>query len=307
MPETEVVHRVSSEKRGVLLNWIDEALNTAPQQLAVALHKRENLKQQLATIDQGLARVPISQILQPLRQNRLQLEREFGRLEGEQERLGAEDKRLTYHLERIAGSKRRVTDQIISINTDEERIKLAAQTKKLLDEYQQQLTRRKLNQLATQLVKRFNQLSRKRNFIDKVSIDPDSFHITLYQAGKPFPRTQLSAGEDQIFAIATLWALREVSGRPLPVVIDTPLSRLDDEHRRTMLAEFMPQVAQQVIILATTTEIDEQAFTFLKPIVSKAYLLSEKADGATTEATEQSVGQQAPLIGLEELVTNATQ
>ncbi|MCZ7671684.1 MAG: hypothetical protein M5U34_33450 [Chloroflexi bacterium] len=44
--------------------------------------------------------------------------------------------------------------------------------------------------------------------------------------------------------------MREVSGRPLPVIIDT-LSRLDDEHRRTMLAEFMPQVAQQVIVLAT--------------------------------------------------------
>jgi DNA sulfur modification protein DndD len=36
MPETEVVHRVSSEKRGVLLNWIDEALNTAPPQLSCA-------------------------------------------------------------------------------------------------------------------------------------------------------------------------------------------------------------------------------------------------------------------------------
>ncbi|MBK8935106.1 MAG: hypothetical protein IPM76_22880 [Chloroflexi bacterium] len=131
----------------------------------------------------------------------------------------------------------------------------------------------KLTQLGMQLTKRFNQLSRKRNFIERVSIDPETFHVTLYRGGQPFPRRQLSAGEDQIFAVATLWALREVSGRPLPVIIDTPLSRLDDAHRRTMLAEFMPQVAQQVIVLATTTEIDDQTFAFLQPAVSRAYLL----------------------------------
>ncbi len=193
------------------------------------------------------------------------------------------------------------------INTDEDRIKLAARTKLLLDEYQRRLTNRKLDQLATQLVKRFNQLSRKRNFIDRVIIDPETFRISLYQAGKLIPRTQLSAGEDQIFAVATLWALREVSSRPLPVIIDTPLSRLDDEHRRTMLTEFIPQVAHQVVVLATTTEIDDETYSFMQPAVSKAYLLSERPDGATTEATQQFTGQQTPLIALEEVITNATE
>ena len=192
-----------------------------------------------------------------------------------------------------------------AINTDEARIKLAARTKLLLDGYQQRLIAQKLAHFAAQLTKRLNQLNRKRNFIDRVEIDPRTFTITLYRAGQVFPRSQLSAGEQQIFAVATLWALREVSGRPLPVIIDTPLSRLDDEHRRAMLAEFMPHVAQQVIVLATTTEIDDATVRFIQPALSRVYLL--QADSAATQVTEQSFLATSAYIGWEEATSHAIQ
>jgi len=305
IPETAVVHRVSAETRGVLLSWINEALVDAPQKLVLALQKRQKLQQELAATKEALDRIPSMQILEPLQAELRQHYRDLGRFEAEQDRLVAEDKRLTYHLERIAGSKRRVAEQISGITTDEQRIKLAARTKLLLDQYQKKLMTGKLTYLGIQLTKRFNQLSRKRNFIERVRIDPETFHVTLYRGGQPFPRRQLSAGEDQVFAVATLWALREVSGRPLPVIIDTPLSRLDDVHRRTMLAEFMPQVAQQVIVLATTTEIDDQTFTFLQPAVSRAYLL--QADSTTTQVSEQPIAKQPSLISLEEVSLHAAE
>lgn len=303
MPESEVVHRVSVEKRGLLLSWIDEALHDTPQQLAHLLQKRQQLQSEEARIKETLKRVPIHELVQPMRDKLGQLNRDLGRLEAEQERLLAEEQRLTFHLERIVGSKRRVSEQIAGIETDEDRIKLAARTKLLLEQYEKQLMARKLAQLGEQLTKRLNQLSRKRNFIERVTIDPDTFSVTLYRAGKPFPRTQLSAGEDQIFAIATLWALREVSERPLPVIIDTPLSRLDDEHRRTMLAEFMPQVAQQVIVLATNVEIDEATFTFLEPVVSHAYVLY--ANSTRTQVREQHIEYRPSAISLEEVTVHA--
>lgn len=303
MEETNVVHRVSVEKRGLLLSWIDEALTNTPQQLAALLKKRQQLQKTKATIEETLERVPAEKILKPLRDSLGQMFRELGRLEAEQERLTAEDQRLTYHLERLVGSKRRVSEQIAGIETDEDRIKLAARIQLMLAEYERQLMERKLAQLGTQLTKRLNQLSRKRNFIERVTIDPETFSVTLYRASKPFPRAQLSAGEDQIFAIATLWALREVSGRPLPVIIDTPLSRLDDEHRRTMLAEFMPQVAQQVIVLATNIEIDQDTFNYLEPAISQAYVL--KADSSSTQVREQPVKHQTSAIPLQEVNVNA--
>jgi len=303
IPKTEVVHNVSAESRGVLYNWIDEALTTAPQQLAGVLEKRGALQAQLAGVEETLSRTPVTEILRPLQDELRQFERELGRLEAEQDRLVAEDQRLSYHLERIAGSKRRVSEEIADINTEESRIKLAARTKLLLDDYQKRLTQSKLARLAGQLRHRFNQLSRKRDFVERIEIDPHTFAISLFRAGQPFPRAQLSAGEQQIFAIATLWALREVSERPLPVVIDTPLSRLDEDHRRSMLAEFMPQVSQQVIVLATTAEIDEETLAFLQPALSRVYLL--EADGSVTQAREQTVEQHTSLIELEEIAVYA--
>jgi len=303
IPETEVVHHVSAETRGLLYNWIDEALTSAPRQLATALQKRAGLRARLAGVEETLARAPVTEILQPLQDQLRQFERALGRLEAEQDRLSAEEHRLHYHLDRIAGSKRRVSEQMANINTDENRIQLAARAKLLLDDYQKRLTQRKLAHLATRLRHRFNQLSRKRDFLERIEIDPDSFSIRLFRTGQPFPRSQFSAGEQQVFAIATLWALREVSERPLPVIIDTPLSRLDEDHRRAMLAEFMPQVAQQVIVLATTAEIDEETFTFLQPAVSRAYLL--EAERMSAQAQEEVVMQQRPLIGLEEVALYA--
>lgn len=303
IPETAIVHRISAETRGVLFNWIDEALAASPQQMADALQRRTALKAQLAAVEESLKRVPTHQILQPLQDELRQLDRELGRLEAELERLQVEEKRLGFQIERLASSKRKVSEKIAGINTDEGRIQLAARTQLLLGNYQQQLINQKLQQFAIQLVKRFNQLSRKRNFIDQVAIDPRTFTITLYRAGQVFPRVQLSAGEEQVFAVATLWALREVSQRPLPVIIDTPLSRLDDEHRRTMLAEFMPQVAQQVIVLATNIEIDDATARFLQPVVAREYRL--QSDGLTTQVTEQTVGQTHSLIRLAEVAAHA--
>lgn len=305
LAESAVVHRVSPETRGVLFNWIDEALTSAPQALAAALHTRQQLQSELDAANEALQRVPAEQILRPLQEELRQHDRELGRIEAEIDRLTDDEKRLTFHIERLTSSRRRVSEQMAAIDTDEERIKLAARTKLLLDGYQQRLIAHKLAQLAAQLTRRLNQLNRKRNFIDRVEIDPHTFTITLYRAGQLFPRSQLSAGEEQIFAIATLWALREVSGRPLPVILDTPLSRLDDEHRRAMLAEFMPQVAQQVIVLATTTEIDDATLRFIQPAVTRAYLL--QADSASTQVTEQPFAAPSIHIALEEVASHAVQ
>lgn len=149
---------------------------------------------------------------------------------------------------------------------------------------------------------RFVQLCRKRNFIDRVTIDRDSFVVTLYRGERAFPRNQLSAGEQQLFAIATLWALREVSNRPMPVLIDTPLSRLDSEHRQTMLTEFFPHVAHQTVILATDAEIDDTFFADLAPALSHFYQLTFDEIVGETEAAYQDPKVTVPsLIGVEEI------
>ena len=97
------------------------------------------------------------------------------------------------------------------------------------------------------------------------------------------PKKELSAGEKQMYAISILWALADVSGRPLPIVIDTPLGRLDADHRSHLIEQYFPHASHQVIILSTDTEIDEEYFSELQPAMSHAIRLDYNHEEVRTE------------------------
>lgn len=97
------------------------------------------------------------------------------------------------------------------------------------------------------------------------------------------PKAQLSAGEKQLSAISMLWALAKTSGRPLPSIIDTPLARLDSEHRKSLIRHSFPVASHQVIIFSTDTEVDQSSFAELRRDIAHTYRLEfDAADHGTT-------------------------
>lgn len=84
---------------------------------------------------------------------------------------------------------------------------------------------------------------------------------------------RLSKGERQIFILALYWAIIEISGQNIPFVIDTPYARIDANHRREISEKLFPNISEQVIILSTDEEINEEYYKIVKPYVSKEYLL----------------------------------
>jgi DNA sulfur modification protein DndD len=55
-----------------------------------------------------------------------------------------------------------------------------------------------------------------------------------------------------------MWALKEASGAPMPVIVDTPLGRLDSDHRLSVVQNYFPRASHQVVLLATDAEVDDQ-------------------------------------------------
>jgi hypothetical protein len=151
-----------------------------------------------------------------------------------------------------------------------------------------------LDILEETLAGRFNELCRKETILDAVDIDAETFEVILHRGNETFGREALSAGETQLFAIATIWALREVSGVPMPVIIDTPLGRLDDDHRSTMIQTYLPRASHQVMLLATDAEVDEDVLGDLEPALSHTYRLRFDEDVQRTQVDEIDVtaGQQ---------------
>jgi DNA sulfur modification protein DndD len=308
-----VIRHVSDKERAQFGHWIDQALAETPQAFSQVAQQIGALKAERAALEADLARVPADEVLAPLVERHHALLRQLGGLEQRQEQLQAEEHSLVYSLAQNDFAQRRARAALEQSAATVRRVELIARTQRALDDYKAALTQRKVALLEQSLVSHFNQLCRKQAFVDRISVDlgaplteprpsgrhaplPDgrgsvgkagTFAFTLHRAGHTFGREQLSAGENQLLAVATLWALRELSGRATPVLIDTPLSRLDSQHRHGMLHDFLPRASHQVILLATDAKIDAAAMKRLAPVIARVYRMEyDPATGAATHTAE---------------------
>ena len=91
-----------------------------------------------------------------------------------------------------------------------------------------------------------------------------------------------SAGEQQIFVMSLYQSLAEIRTSELPFVIDTPLARIDSEHRRNILVHFFSRLPGQVIILSTDEEINHEGLEVLSPKISDIYLIEHQEDSSSS-------------------------
>ncbi|EAA8388914.1 TPA: DNA sulfur modification protein DndD [Salmonella enterica] len=152
-------------------------------------------------------------------------------------------------------------------------LKNAEETIRLLDYYSDVLTQARVKKLSSNFESAYHKLARKEDLQLNAHINPQTFDVELIdENGSVINRKLLSAGEKQIYAIAILEALAKTSGRDFPVIIDTPLGRLDSQHRDKLINHYFPEASHQVVLLSTDTEVDERYFIDrLRDDISHAY------------------------------------
>jgi DNA sulfur modification protein DndD len=138
---------------------------------------------------------------------------------------------------------------------------------------------RKIEALQDSFVETFGRLMRKRGSIHRAEIDPKTFAVELFGLDhQRINKNKLSAGEKQIYAVAMLDALAQTSGNHLPIIIDTPLGRLDSKHRDKLVNQYFPSASHQVILLSTDTEIDLHHYADLQKHCSRRLHISFDQD-----------------------------
>ena len=153
----------------------------------------------------------------------------------------------------------------------------------LISEFKVAAAKHKCQTLKGHFVQAFTRLARKDDIIRDATIDAESFKVVLLDgAGREVAKKRLSAGEKQIYSIAMLEALAKTSGRNLPVIIDTPLGRLDSKHRTKLVESYFPVASHQVIILSTDTEVDSEFYDVLSNKISHAFHLSYDEQSSST-------------------------
>lgn len=154
---------------------------------------------------------------------------------------------------------------------------------KIVEAYTVELQKRKTEILGTTITQCYKQLANKKNLIERIVMDPSTLDIVyLDNYGNEVSKASLSAGEKQLMVIAILWALAICSKKKLPVIIDTPLSRLDSMHRTSLVKTYFPNASEQTIILSTDSEIDRNYYDMMKESVGDEFTLSYNEDKKCT-------------------------
>lgn len=285
-PKVRHVHKLSGPDREHILAWIQEAQRIQPIVVRVG-QELEQLYRELQKCERDIARVPSDNVLKPFMDQLGSLHLRLGQCNSEFATLDERVRQMNCELDDLGRRLNRETDEVASRAKSIVNLQRASEIQAVLDEYRNFLLRRKVEQLETAISECFNLLSRKKDSLRTIRIDPIRFSVRLEDRNqRPLAKSELSAGEKQIYAVAVLWGLSKISGRPLPLIVDTPLARLDSDHRRLLAEHYFPHASHQVIVLSTDTEIDRQYFGLLRKHVGRSYRLDYAGQGNGTVVKE---------------------
>lgn len=158
-----------------------------------------------------------------------------------------------------------------------------------LNEVTEGLRREMRGNIENLINDRFPLLLTDHPLIDKITLDENYTMSFLDGAGRPIGRSSLSSGMKQLAATALLWAMKDSAGYDMPVVIDTPLARIDRRNQTNLLCNYYPKLSHQVIVLPTDAEIDRSKLEMLRPNIWKEFELRNYDSGESADIVEASL------------------
>lgn len=242
------------------------------------------VQSEISRLQTFLSNAPADDEIGPLVSQSGKLHSDKGRIEAEIEHL---EMQIATREAEIRHTNAKIREILESKHKNKKGQRAANLTKKVLEtleEYIDRLRISKIGLLESYVQESIKTLMHKQDLIDRISIDLQTFEVSIYDENRnKIPRGTLSKGELQMVWISMLWALAKTSGRPLPFVIDTPLARLDAEHRANLMARFFPLASHQILLFSTNTEIGYGEYEKLYEYVSRSYTIQYNPEMASTE------------------------
>jgi len=288
------VHDLAERDVAQILGWVQSAKNSAAkvQRLCGEMEKASRVIHDTRAM---LNKAPDESTLKPHVEELAALNQRMGAMREEHRRLGDTQSGLQNQIAGLEREKEKLIAKAREREGDEGTLRLVHNVQTALVQYRDRLTTEKVAVLRHAVADCFNRLCRKGDVLHKIEVDPKSFGVMLYdRQNRTIHKEDLSAGEKQIFAVSLLWGLAKTSGRPLPVIVDTPLARLDGDHRRNLITNYFPYASHQVLVLSTDTEVDQKLFAALSGCISHCYHLEYDDIEGRTKPVEGYFWKEAP-------------
>lgn len=205
--------------------------------------------------------------------------------------LNTEEKELRRELGKLTIQEHKNDLANAKIKTLKSIIKVSAEMK-------QKIKTDKRANLEESINIKFKQLKKEGYEADKIILD-ENFNINLYDVnGNAMDILSSSSGQKQIIATALIWGISEYIAEDIPMIIDTPLGRLDEKNQSLILNEFYPNVSKQVIILPTPSELKHDGFKSLSKHVSQTFMLNNAGSATSVEEVNANdiISAQTPEV-----------
>lgn len=272
---------------GLLASGLPEA----HKRLQALVDRRVKLKSDLYQAERLLAAIPDPEVVAPLHKQREAARDAMHRAEATYaiatELLTTARNDRAKSTAAYEASLDRAARANLAADDDRRLVEHADRVRDTLEHLRVEATKRNLGRISQFVLEALSLLLHKENLMTDVRIDPKTYSVALTGVdSQPLPAKRLSAGERQLLAVALLWGLARAAGQPLPVVIDTPLGRLDGSHRGHLLERYFPYASHQVVLLSTDTEIDEGAYESIASEIGCSYHLEFDQDTNATYIKE---------------------
>lgn len=275
--EDQAVYRLDDDAREHL-SGLPAVLAREEQEAEQLIRDRRQLNQKRETVENYLAVKVDDERLAELNDSLIKKMAERTACQAQNETLERELRELKDQTEGVVRMRRQVLQQVVSeLDAADDAVRVVSYAQKqigILETYKVRLQTLKTDMLAAQMTVCLKKLMAKDGLIERIALDGRTLEFHYFNRnGEEIDRQMLSSGEKQLLVIAMLWALGICSKLQFPLIIDTPLARLDSVHRASLIENYFPRASEQVIILSTDQEITYQDYQNLKKHLGREYLL----------------------------------
>ena len=157
------------------------------------------------------------------------------------------------------------------------------------------LLKKKKAQIESEMQQQLNRLLVSyKGHIGRVELSDsmENFNIRIFHTkGNQISLNQLNAASKQIFIQVLLKVLRNLGDYNPPVMIDTVMGVLDNESREMLFEEYFPNLAEQTILLCTTSEVrPDSDYRKIEAFISKTFTLHRDVEEQKTTVSDGYFG-----------------
>lgn len=274
---------IGRETRGIIEARLMEVGNLASKTLVKRLDELERLESERRTRESDRDALQKGTAVAVLVEKVTTLSIKIGSMEARVEDREKEQAKLKADLQNLKSELGRLVSLGAASDINGKVANKCNEIRDMIGKYIDEVKAIRHREVSKEMTRVYKLLARKEGLVEEIRVKEDGGVIFYGKDGARLDDQEFSAGEKEIFALSWLAAAGKVGGNVMPIMIDTPMARLDVEHRKNICTHYLPNAAPQVIVLSTDTEIEGEYEEIVEPHIAKCF--DVKFDAQLEEST----------------------